>query len=254
MRKKIVAGNWKMNKTFEESVKLIHELKTKIGSPIENTRIMVAPTSVNLYPSYMEAKDSSIEIIAQNMHEAESGAFTGEISAAMLTSIGVETVILGHSERRELFGETPELLAKKVDAALANNMQIVFCVGESLKVRKTENHYLEVAGQIRKSLYHLPAESWENIIIAYEPVWAIGTGLTASPTQAQEMHQFIRQIIEKKYSKEVTESTSILYGGSVKPDNSKELFSQADVDGFLVGGASLNADDFEAIIRAVQHG
>jgi len=185
------------------------------------------------------------------MHEATNGAFTGEISASMLTSVGVETVILGHSERRSIFGETPELLAQKVDAALANNLEVIFCVGETLKVRKTENHYLEVAGQIRKSLYHLPAESWKNIIIAYEPVWAIGTGLTATPTQAQEMHQFIRQIIEKKYSKEVTESTSILYGGSVKPNNAAEIFAQADVDGFLVGGASLNADDFEAIIKSV---
>ena len=251
MRKNIVAGNWKMNKTFEESVKLIHELKEKVTEPVPNTRIMIAPTSVNLYPSVMEAKNSNIEVIAQNMHEATNGAFTGEISASMLTSVGVETVILGHSERRSIFGETPELLAQKVDAALANNLEVIFCVGETLKVRKTENHYLEVAGQIRKSLYHLPAESWKNIIIAYEPVWAIGTGLTATPTQAQEMHQFIRQIIEKKYSKEVTESTSILYGGSVKPNNAAEIFAQADVDGFLVGGASLNADDFEAIIKSV---
>ena len=251
MRKNIVAGNWKMNKTFEESVKLIHELKERVTEPVPNPRIMVAPTSVNLYPSVMEAKNSNIEVIAQNMHEATNGAFTGEISASMLTSVGVETVILGHSERRSIFGETPELLAQKVDAALSNNLEVIFCVGETLKVRKTENHYLEVAGQIRKSLYHLPAESWKNIIIAYEPVWAIGTGLTATPIQAQEMHQFIRQIIEKKYSKEVTESTSILYGGSVKPNNAAEIFAQADVDGFLVGGASLNADDFEAIIKSV---
>ena len=252
MRKNIVAGNWKMNKTFQESVDLVHNLKEGLANTtLENTRVMVAPTSINLYSTNLEANESSIEVIAQNMHEEESGAFTGEISASMLTAMDIKTVILGHSERRTLFNESPDTLAEKVNKAMEHNLEVVFCIGETLKIRKTENHYLEVANQIRKSLFHLTAEQWKNIIIAYEPVWAIGTGLTATPTQAQEMHQFIRRIIEKKYSTEVADSVSILYGGSVKPNNAEEIFSQADVDGFLVGGASLKSDDFLAIINAV---
>lgn len=252
MRKNIVAGNWKMNKTFQESVDLIHSLKESLGTSVsENKRVMVAPTFVNLYPSLLESKGSAIEVIGQNLHEEESGAFTGEVSAAMLTAMDVHTVILGHSERRTLFHESPELLAKKVDKALEHNLEVIFCIGESLKIRKTENHYLEIASQIRMSLFHLRPEQWSKIILAYEPVWAIGTGLTATPTQAQEMHQFIRRIIEKKYSAKVSEATSILYGGSVKPSNAKEIFIQADVDGGLIGGASLNSEDFTAIINSI---
>ncbi|MAD96901.1 MAG: triose-phosphate isomerase [Flavobacteriaceae bacterium] len=252
MRKNIIAGNWKMNKTFQESVDLIHNLNDGIDQgSLTDKRIMVAPTFVNLYPSLLESKDSPVEVIAQNLHEEDSGAFTGEVAAPMLTAMDVKTVILGHSERRTLFNESPELLAKKVDKALEHDLEVIFCIGETLKIRKTENHYLEIAGQVRKSLFHLRAEQWKNIIIAYEPVWAIGTGLTATPEQAEEMHQFIRRIIEKKYSSEVAESTSILYGGSVKPNNAEEIFSQPDVDGGLVGGASLNAEDFLAIINSI---
>lgn len=240
-----------MNKTHSESIALINELKDAISSNLSNTEVMVAPTSVNLFPSVSAADGTSIEVIAQNMHEADNGAFTGEISGSMLKSIGVNTVILGHSERRAIYGETDELLAQKVDAALNNHIRIIFCVGETLEVRKQDQHFIEVANQIRKSLFHLGAADWENIVIAYEPVWAIGTGETASPDQAQEMHDFIRKIINKKYTSEISDNLSILYGGSVKPNNAKEIFAKEDVDGGLIGGASLKAEDFLAIINSI---
>ena len=240
-----------MNKTHSESIALINELKDGISSDLSNTEVMVAPTSVNLFPSVSAADGTSIEVIAQNMHEADNGAFTGEISGSMLKSIGVNTVILGHSERRAIYGETDELLAQKVDAALNNHIRIIFCVGETLEVRKQDQHFIEVANQIRKSLFHLSAADWENIVIAYEPVWAIGTGETASPDQAQEMHDFIRKIINKKYTSEISDNLSILYGGSVKPNNAKEIFAKEDVDGGLIGGASLKAEDFLAIINSI---
>lgn len=240
-----------MNKTHSESIALINELKDGISSDLSDTEVMVAPTSVNLFPSISAADGTSIEVIAQNMHEADNGAFTGEISGSMLKSIGVNTVILGHSERRAIYGETDELLAQKVDAALNNHIRIIFCVGETLEVRKQDQHFIEVANQIRKSLFHLSAADWENIVIAYEPVWAIGTGETASPDQAQEMHDFIRKIINKKYTSEISDNLSILYGGSVKPNNAKEIFAKEDVDGGLIGGASLKAEDFLAIINSI---
>ena len=240
-----------MNKTHSESIALINELKDGISSNLSNTEVMVAPTSVNLFPSVSAADGTSIEVIAQNMHEADNGAFTGEISGSMLKSIGVNTVILGHSERRAIYGETDELLAQKVDAALNNHIRIIFCVGETLEVRKQDQHFIEVANQIRKSLFHLSAADWKNIVIAYEPVWAIGTGETASPDQAQEMHDFIRKIINKKYTSEISDNLSILYGGSVKPNNAKEIFAKEDVDGGLIGGASLKAEDFLAIINSI---
>lgn len=240
-----------MNKTHSESIALINELKDAISSDLSNTEVMVAPTSVNLFPSVSAADGTSIEVIAQNMHEADNGAFTGEISGSMLKSIGVNTVILGHSERRAIYGETDELLAQKVDAALNNHIRIIFCVGETLEVRKQDQHFIEVANQIRKSLFHLSAADWKNIVIAYEPVWAIGTGETASPDQAQEMHDFIRKIINKKYTSEISDNVSILYGGSVKPNNAKEIFAKEDVDGGLIGGASLKAEDFLAIINSI---
>ena len=240
-----------MNKTHSESIALINELKDGISSNLSDTEVMVAPTSVNLFPSVSAADGTSIEVIAQNMHEAANGAFTGEISGSMLKSIGVNTVILGHSERRAIYGETDELLAQKVDAALNNHIRIIFCVGETLEVRKQDEHFIEVANQIRKSLFHLSAADWKNIVIAYEPVWAIGTGETASPEQAQEMHDFIRKIINKKYTSEISDNVSILYGGSVKPNNAKEIFAKEDVDGGLIGGASLKAEDFLALINSI---
>ncbi|WP_439128406.1 triose-phosphate isomerase [Polaribacter sp.] len=252
MRTKIVAGNWKLNNNKEESKQLIKDLKKAIKKEeLKNTRVIVAPTFVNLSSSVKAAKKSKIEVIAQNMHQAKNGAFTGEISADMLKSIGVETVILGHSERRTYFNETDASLAEKVDAILENKMETIFCFGELLEDRKSNNHFAVVESQLKNALFHLEAKDWKSIILAYEPVWAIGTGETASPEQAQEMHAFIRSIIEKQYNKDVAENVSILYGGSVKPANAEEIFSKPDVDGGLIGGAALKVDDFTAIIKAI---
>ena len=249
MRSKIVAGNWKMNKTFHETEVLLAELSAKI--PDTEAEIMVAPAFVNLPRAYKMLESSVIEPIAQNMHFALSGAYTGEVSADMLLGIGIETVILGHSERRSLFGETDEILAKKVIAALEKNLRVVFCFGEELEDRNTGNHFTIVADQLKDGLFNLKQEAWSNIILAYEPVWAIGTGETASPEQAQEMHAFIRKTIANEYDDSIAENVSILYGGSVKPGNAKEIFSKPDVDGGLIGGASLKSDDFIAIIKAI---
>ncbi len=252
MRSKIVAGNWKMNKTLSESKDLVKGIKKSIkGIKLENTRVIIAPTYVNLQKVSKNTKKSAVEVAAQNMHQADSGAFTGEISAEMLKSVGVGIVILGHSERREYFGETDVLLAQKVDQALKNNLEIIFCFGEVLEDRKNENHFKVVESQIKNGLFHLGADAWKDIVLAYEPVWAIGTGETASPEQAQEMHAFIRGLVAEKYNSNVADTISILYGGSVKPANAKEIFSKEDVDGGLIGGAALNADDFSALIEAI---
>ncbi|WP_100612463.1 triose-phosphate isomerase [Confluentibacter lentus] len=248
MRKQIVAGNWKMNNDLAQTETLISDLKKY--TKISDAAVMVAPTFTNLWHAYQSLKGSNIEVIAQNMHFAKNGAYTGEISASMLKSIGVETVILGHSERREYFNETDELLAKKVDAALDCGMKVIFCFGEVLADRKSGNHEKVVESQIKNALFHLEAASFFNIILAYEPVWAIGTGETASPEQAQDMHAFIRKTLSNKYGSDVAEGVSILYGGSVKPNNAKEIFSKPDVDGGLIGGAALNAEDFFAIVNA----
>ena len=252
MRQKIVAGNWKMNNDLGESKTLVKKIAKSIKKKsLKNTRVIVAPTFVSLQKVANKAKGTKVEVAAQNMHFAKNGAFTGEISADMLKSVDVNIVILGHSERREYFGETDELLAKKVDTALDNKMEVIFCFGEVLEDRKSENHFNVVESQIKNGLFHLEASAWKNIILAYEPVWAIGTGETASPEQAQEMHAFIRKIVAAKYNQEVADSVSILYGGSVKPNNAKEIFGKPDVDGGLIGGAALSKDDFEAIIDAI---
>ncbi len=251
MRKQIVAGNWKMNKNIQESVQLADEIANKVKDlPLKNTRVIVAPTFINLSEVVNVTKDSAVEVAAQNMHQAKSGAFTGEISAEMLTALGLEVVILGHSERREYFGETDVLLAEKVNTALENNLEVIFCFGEVLEDRKSGNHFAVVESQIKNGLFHLPANKWDSIVLAYEPVWAIGTGETASPEQAQEMHAFIRKIVADKYNTQVAADVSILYGGSVKPSNAKEIFSKEDVDGGLIGGAALNADDFIALVKS----
>ncbi|WP_264558853.1 triose-phosphate isomerase [Flavobacterium sp. N2270] len=247
MRKNIVAGNWKMHKTHSETIALIEEIVLKKQNT--STEIIVAPTFVNLQTAVTISEGNNITVAAQNMHQAEGGAFTGEISASMLTNIGVNTVILGHSERRAYFHETDALLANKVDTALKHNMRVIFCFGEELKDRQINNHFNVVEYQLRDALFHLQKSDWSNIILAYEPVWAIGTGETASPEQAQEMHAFIRSLIEKVYGNDVAENVSILYGGSVKPENAKEIFSKKDVDGGLIGGAALKADDFLAIVN-----
>ncbi|NAY93028.1 triose-phosphate isomerase [Muricauda sp. JGD-17] len=249
MRTKIVAGNWKMNNNRDETETLLAELSAKL--PDTDAQVIVAPTFVNLEVSTRALESSTIEVAAQNMHFAENGAYTGEISADMLLNIGVDTVILGHSERRAYFGETDELLAKKVKTAVDKHMKVIFCFGEELEERKSGNHFSVVENQLKNGLFHLDAQAWKHIVLAYEPVWAIGTGETASPEQAQEMHAFIRNTIAKKYNDSVADAVSILYGGSVKPNNASDIFSKPDVDGGLIGGASLKADDFVAIIKAI---
>lgn len=250
MRQKIVAGNWKMHKNAEETEDLLNDLIDKLPNDVE-AHIIVAPTFVNLASAVDHLEFTNIGVAAQNMHQAESGAFTGEISADMLKSIGVGIVILGHSERRAYFHETDALLAEKVNTALKHELQVIFCFGEELKDRQSGNHFTIVENQLRDGLFHLEAKDWESIVLAYEPVWAIGTGETATPEQAQEMHKFIRETITAKYSATLAEEVSILYGGSVKPDNAKEIFSKPDVDGGLIGGAALKASDFAAIVASI---
>lgn len=249
MRSKIVAGNWKMNKNGAETEALLQELSNKL--PETEAEVMVAPTFVNLAGAVRFLENSKMEVIAQNMHFAESGAYTGEISGDMLLHIGVQTVIIGHSERRAYFGETDDILSKKVNAALVKNMRVMFCFGEELEDRKSGNHFKVVESQLRNALFDVDADRWKHIILAYEPVWAIGTGETATPEQAQEMHAFIRKTIAAAYSEPIAAAVSILYGGSVKPSNAVEIFSKPDVDGGLIGGASLVADDFVAIVSAI---
>ncbi len=249
MRHPIVAGNWKMNKNAEETEDLLNDLIDQLPTDKE-VEIIVAPTFINLASAVDHLEFTNISVAAQNMHQAESGAFTGEISADMLKSIGVHTVILGHSERRSLFGETDAIIAAKVNQALKYHMRVIFCFGEELKDRQEQQHFAVVESQLRNGLFHLEASAWENLVLAYEPVWAIGTGETASPEQAQEMHEFIRTTIRKNYGNEVADDLAILYGGSVKPDNAREIFSKPDVDGGLIGGAALKASDFAAIVSA----
>ena len=250
MRKNIVAGNWKMNYNVEQTQQLINDLKTSLEQVTYSARVLVAPTFVNLSAAVSSTKGTSIEVAAQNVHQAESGAYTGEISADMLQSIGVKTVIIGHSERRTYFEEDDTLLKEKVKTALAKGMEIIFCFGEQLDERKSGNHFSVVESQLKNVLFDLDVNQWKQLVLAYEPVWAIGTGETASPAQAQEMHAFIRNLISKAYGEVVGNSISILYGGSVKPANAEEIFSKADVDGGLIGGASLKSADFTAIVTA----
>ncbi len=249
MRSKIVAGNWKMNKNLEETAALLNELVQKL--PETSAEVMVAPTFVNLAEAVKSLEGSAVQVAAQNMHFAESGAFTGEIAPGMLKSIGVSTVILGHSERRAYFGETDDLLKKKVDTALAQGMRIIFCFGEELDDRKQGKHFDLVESQLKNALFHLSDDAWKQIVLAYEPVWAIGTGETASPEQAQEMHAFIRETLDGSYGSDIAQGVTILYGGSVKPGNAAEIFSKPDVDGGLIGGAALKADDFIGIINGI---
>jgi triosephosphate isomerase len=237
-----------MNKDYVDSEILVSKLLGQHKH--SNIEVIIAPPFTNLLASINALKGSSIKVAAQNMHFAESGAYTGEISAAMLKSIGVETVILGHSERRAYFNESDDLLAKKVDTALAHDMRVIFCFGEELKDRKSGNENSVVESQIKKALFHLPEAAWGQIVLAYEPVWAIGTGETATPAQAQDMHAFIRKTLANAYSQNLADSVSILYGGSVKSSNAEEIFSKTDVDGGLIGGAALDAEHFTAIVNA----
>ena len=249
MRKQIVAGNWKMNNDLAETQELLSHIKMQLVKKPE-AEVMVAPSFTNLYSTFEALKDTPIKVAAQNMHQNKSGAFTGEISAGMLKSIGVTTVILGHSERRAHFHETNEILEEKVNTALENDMEVIFCFGEELQDRKSEEQFEVVEKQLKESLYQISEDAWSKIILAYEPVWAIGTGETASPEQAQEMHAFIRKNIAENFNEEIADNVSILYGGSVKPNNAKEIFAKKDVDGGLIGGASLKATDFIALVNS----
>ncbi len=248
MRDNIVAGNWKMNNDYSETNGLINNLKSsKIP---EDVRVMVAPSFTQLSQCKNLLSGTNISVVAQNMNANNSGAFTGEISASMLKGIEVNTVIIGHSERRSIFNETNIILKEKVKSALVADMEVIFCFGEELKERKNNDYFKIVNKQLRDVLFDLPESCWKNIILAYEPVWAIGTGETATANQAQEMHSYVRNLIRENYSVATSEEISILYGGSVKPSNAKEIFSGKDVDGGLIGGASLNANDFIEICSA----
>lgn len=251
MRKNIVAGNWKMNNDLSETQELIARIKMQMVKE-PTAEVYVAPSFISLYSAFQSLKDTPVKVAAQNMHFAEKGAYTGEVSAKMLKSIGVNTVILGHSERRAQFNENDEILSKKVSAAVANEMEIIFCFGEELKERKANKHFDVVKSQLENAIFHLPKDAWKNVILAYEPVWAIGTGETASPEQAQEVHAYVRKIVAEKYDQATADDVSILYGGSVKPDNAREIFANEDVDGGLIGGASLNAIDFLAIVNSFE--
>ena len=250
MRKQIVAGNWKMNNDLAETEMFLVDLKKQVIP--EKVEVMIAPSFTNLNHAFKSLREHPVEVIAQNMHQSKNGAFTGEVSAAMLKSVGVNTVILGHSERREYFNEDNATLAEKVNTAHDNEMRVIFCVGESLEDRKNDNYFKFVEKQLSEGLFHVSEETWKDIVIAYEPIWAIGTGETASPEQVQEMHQFIRKTIAENYSQKIAQEVSILYGGSVKPDNAKEIFGQSDVDGGLIGGASLKVDNFMEIVNSFQ--
>jgi len=248
MRKQIVAGNWKMNKSLQEGKELCSSIISLLG---ESTReVIIGAPYIHLASLAELTKGTAVKIAAQNCHQEISGAYTGEVSAVMLADLGLDYVILGHSERRAYNAEDNALLAKKVDAALSQNLKVIYCCGETLEERKSGVHFDLVANQIKEGVFHLDAEAMKNIVIAYEPVWAIGTGETATSAQAQEMHAHIRTVLTDKYGVEVAESTSILYGGSCKPSNAEDLFSQADVDGGLIGGASLKVEDFISIIKA----
>lgn len=250
MRKNIVAGNWKMNNNLQEGLTLAKELNAKLQDKNLNCEVILGTPFIHL-AKVSEAVDSNkIKVAAQNCADKASGAFTGEVSAEMVASTGAQYVILGHSERRSYYHETPELLKEKVNLALVNGLMPIFCVGEVLEEREQEKHFEVVKSQIEKSLFELSESDFSKIVLAYEPVWAIGTGKTATAAQAQEMHAFIRSVLEGKYGKEIAENTSILYGGSCNASNAKELFSNKDVDGGLIGGASLSIDKFMPIIEA----
>ncbi len=249
MRKKIIAGNWKMNKNLSESINLISGIKS--GFPQNaSAEVIVCPPFTSLETVHALIKDTPIHLGAQNMYFEDSGAFTGEISADMLKSVGCEFVILGHSERRHIFGETDETVNKKIQQAVNNGLNPIFCVGETLDERENGKEFEVIEKQITAGLAGVSAENFEKIVIAYEPVWAIGTGKTASPEQAQEIHKFIRGLVSKLYSPSHADNVRILYGGSVKPNNAADLLSQSDIDGALVGGACLQAESFTQIIEA----
>jgi triosephosphate isomerase len=247
----VIAGNWKMNKTVGEAVDLVRQLKTLIEK-VDGVEVIVAPPFTALHAVREESKGSLIRLAAQNLYWEEKGAFTGEVSASMIREVGCEFVIIGHSERRQLFGETDESVNRRIRAALGQGLKPIFCIGETLKEREGEKTFSVIETQVKGGLKDLGEKEVLTIAVAYEPVWAIGTGKTATPQQAQEVHRFIRETLEKRYSKDVAEKIRIQYGGSVTPENIKGLMDQQDIDGALVGGASLKADSFARIVRFKQ--
>lgn len=249
MRKKVIAGNWKMNMNLQQSQKLMSEIINGLGKD-SRTEVIVCPPFTSLSEVSSLLKGTQVKLGAQNMYYEESGAYTAEISADMLKSVGCEYVILGHSERRVIFNESDALINKKIKTALSKGLKPIFCIGELLEQRESDKTMEVVSSQVEKGLEGITAEQMENVIIAYEPVWAIGTGKTATPQQAQEVHLFIRELVAKTFSSSVAESIIIQYGGSVNSGNSGELLSQKDIDGALVGGACLKADSFLSIIAS----
>ena len=250
MRKKIVAGNWKMNKNLQEGLALAGELVETLKGETPKCDVIICTPFIHLAPVAGLIKDSVIALGAENCADKASGAYTGEVSAEMVKSTGAEYVILGHSERRAYYHETPEILKEKINLALANGLKVIFCIGEVLEERESGKQNEVVKAQLEGSLFELTKEQFANIVLAYEPVWAIGTGKTATAEQAEEMHAFIRSVIAEKFGAEAAENVSILYGGSCKPGNAKEIFAKGDVDGGLIGGAALKAADFKGIIDA----
>lgn len=250
MRKQIVAGNWKMNTTISEGINLADNVKSMMNEVPGNVELIIAPPFTHLSELVRTGRGSRLKVASQNCAAWEKGAYTGEVAASMIAATGATHVIIGHSERREYFAESDQTLLTKVKLTLKNNLTPIFCCGEKLNERESNNHFKVVEEQIENVLFQLTADEMGKTVIAYEPVWAIGTGKTASPEQAQEMHAFIRSLLVKHFGKEISENTSILYGGSCKPDNAKEIFVKPDVDGGLIGGASLVANDFIAIAKS----
>jgi triosephosphate isomerase len=248
MRRKIVAGNWKMNTSLKDGLELAAAVNTMALKKTSDAVVIIAPPFTHL--ADIKKILTGVKLSAQNCASEESGAYTGEVSVGMLKSVGVEYIIIGHSERRAFYHEDNAVLAKKVNLALALDLKPIFCIGEVLPERNANKHFDVVKSQLTEGLYHLTPAEFANVVLAYEPVWAIGTGVTASPAQAQEMHKFIRDEINKKYGAQIAGNTTILYGGSCKGSNAKELFANPDVDGGLIGGASLKADEFLQIVNA----
>lgn len=251
MRKNIVAGNWKMNLDYEKGLSLFSEIVNMVKDEVVgNQEVIVCSPAIHLYSiGKLASPVANVSVGAQNIHQAESGAYTGEISATQVKSAGADYVILGHSERRAYFGETDALLAEKTDAALKHGLSPIFCIGETKEEREGGNFFEVIKTQLEGGVFHLSATEFEKVVLAYEPVWAIGTGLTASPEQAQEVHAFIRETVAAKYGAEIADNTTILYGGSANPGNAKDLFSQKDIDGGLIGGGSLKSRDFLDIVK-----
>lgn len=244
-----VCGNWKMHKTVSESLALVKELRSRVDGST-TCEIGIAPPFTSLSAVKAALETSPIKLVAQNVHEEPKGAFTGEVSVPMLVDLGCDYVLLGHSERRHLFGETDARIAKKVQAALEGGLKVILALGETLEEREDHRTLDVVSKQLSLGLVGLSADQLNHVVLAYEPVWAIGTGRTASPEQAQEVHQVLRTEAKKLWGESAAASLRIQYGGSVKPGNARELFQQSDVDGGLIGGASLKAEDFEAICKA----